>query len=83
MNDLVSILTPTYNTEKFIRSTIESAQNQTYTNWEMILVDDASTDDTVAIIEEFVQKDNRIKLFKLPENQGNGFARNVALAIEA
>jgi glycosyltransferase involved in cell wall biosynthesis len=79
MNDLVSILTPTYNTEKFIRSTIESAKNQTYTNWEMILVDDASTDNTVAIIEEFVKKDSRIKLFKLPENRGNGFARNAAL----
>ncbi|WP_125718533.1 glycosyltransferase family 2 protein [Flavobacterium ustbae] len=79
MNALVSILTPTYNTEKFIKSTIESAQNQTYTNWEMILVDDASTDNTVAIIEKFVQKDSRIKLFKLPENRGNGFARNAAL----
>lgn len=79
MNDLVSILIPTYNTEKFIRLTIESAQNQTYTNWEMILVDDASTDNTVAIIEEFVKKDSRIKLFKLPENRGNGFARNAAL----
>jgi teichuronic acid biosynthesis glycosyltransferase TuaG len=79
MNDLVSILTPTYNTEKFIRSTIESAKNQTYINWEMILVDDASTDNTVAIIEEFVKKDSRIKLFKLPENRGNGFARNAAL----
>lgn len=79
MNDLVSILTPTYNTEKFIRSTIESAQNQTYTNWEMILVDDASTDNTITIIEEFVKKDSRIKLFKLPQNQGNGFARNAAL----
>ena len=79
MNDLVSILIPTYNTEKFIRSTIESVQNQTYTNWEMILVDDASTDKTVSIIEEFAQKDSRIKLFKLPENRGNGFARNAAL----
>jgi len=79
MNDLVSILTPTYNTEKFIRSTIESAQNQTYTNWEMILVDDASTDNTITIIEEFVKKDSRIKLFKLPQNRGNGFARNAAL----
>lgn len=79
MNDLVSILIPTYNIEKFIRSTIESVQNQTYTNWEMILVDDASTDKTVSIIEEFAQKDNRIKLFKLPENRGNGFARNAAL----
>ncbi|KOP37322.1 glycosyltransferase family 2 protein [Flavobacterium sp. WLB] len=79
MNDLVSILTPTYNTEKFIRATIESVQNQTYQNWEMILVDDASTDETVKIIADFAEKDNRIKLFKLPKNSGNGFARNVAL----
>lgn len=79
MNDLVSILTPTYNTEKFIRATIESVQNQTYQNWEMILVDDASTDETVKIISDFAEKDNRIKLFKLSKNSGNGFARNVAL----
>ncbi|RYJ39877.1 Glycosyl transferase family protein [Flavobacterium anhuiense] len=79
MNDLVSILTPTYNTEKFIRATIESVQNQTYKNWEMILVDDASTDQTVSVIEEFVQNDSRIKLFKLDKNSGNGFARNAAL----
>lgn len=79
MNDLVSILTPTYNTEKFIRATLESVQNQTYKNWEMILVDDASTDQTVSVIEEFVQNDSRIKLFKLDKNSGNGFARNAAL----
>lgn len=79
MNELVSIIVPTYNTEKFIRSTIESVQNQTYTNWEMVLVDDASADKTVSIIEEFARYDNRIKLFKLPENRGNGFARNAAL----
>ncbi len=79
MSELVSIIVPTFNTEKFIRQTIESVQNQTYINWEMILADDASTDNTVRIIEEFAQKDNRIKLFKLPENRGNGFARNAAL----
>ncbi len=79
MSELVSIIVPTFNTEKFIRQTIESVQNQTYENWEMILADDASTDKTVAIIEEFAQKDNRIKLFKLPKNRGNGFARNTAL----
>ncbi|WP_343588902.1 glycosyltransferase family 2 protein [Flavobacterium sp.] len=79
MNELVSIIVPTYNTEKFIRQTIESVQNQTYSNWEMILADDASTDKTLAIIEEFAKNDNRIKLFKLPENRGNGFARNTAL----
>lgn len=79
MNELVSIIVPTYNTEKFILKTLESVQNQTYQNWEMILADDASTDKTVVIIEEFAQKDNRIKLFKLQENRGNGFARNAAL----
>ncbi|PBJ12699.1 glycosyltransferase family 2 protein [Flavobacterium sp. ACN6] len=79
MNDLVSILTPTYNTEKFIRATIKSVQKQTYQNWEMILVDDASTDKTVSIIEVFAQNDSRIKLFRLSKNSGNGFARNQAL----
>jgi GT2 family glycosyltransferase len=64
MNDLVSILTPTYNTEKFIKSTIESAKNQTYTNWEMILVDDASTDGTSDAIREQFPDVNII--------QGNG-----------
>ena len=79
MNELVSIITPTYNTEKFIKLTIQSVQNQTFENWEMILVDDASTDETVKIISELAKADNRIKLFQLPNNSGNGFARNVAL----
>lgn len=79
MSELVSIITPTYNAEKYIRETLLSVVNQSYQNWEMILADDASTDGTIAIIKEFAQKDNRIKLFKLQENRGNGFARNAAL----
>jgi len=79
MNELVSIIIPTYNTEKFIRATLQSVQNQTYQNWEMILVDDASTDRTVSVIEEFAKNDSRIKLFKLEKNSGNGFARNIAV----
>jgi teichuronic acid biosynthesis glycosyltransferase TuaG len=79
MSELVSIITPTFNAEKFIRATIESVQNQSYQNWEMILVDDDSTDKTIDIIKEFAQKDNRLKLTELPKNSGNGFARNVAL----
>lgn len=79
MSELVSIITPTYNTEKFITETLKSVQNQTYQNWEMILVDDASTDETVKIIQDFAEKDSRIKLFKLEKNSGNGFARNIAL----
>ena len=79
MSELVSIITPTFNAEKYVRATLQSVVDQSYQNWEMILVDDASTDKTVKIIEDFAQKDNRIKLFKLDRNSGNGFARNVAL----
>lgn len=79
MNGLVSIITPTYNSAKFIAETIQSVQNQTYTNWEMLLVDDGSTDDTVAIIEKFQEKDLRVKLFKLEKNSGPAVARNTAI----
>ncbi|WP_316634768.1 glycosyltransferase family 2 protein [uncultured Flavobacterium sp.] len=79
MSELVSIIVPTYNTEKFIGLTLQSVKNQIYQNWEMILVDDASTDNTVKIINDFAEKDSRIKLFRLAKNSGNGFARNVAL----
>lgn len=79
MQDKVSIITPTYNSEAFISETITSVQNQTYPYWEMIIVDDASTDNTVEIIKQFVEKDNRIKFFVLDENQGPGNARQTAL----
>lgn len=80
MKPLVSIITPTFNSEKFISETIKSIQNQTYQNWEMIVVDDASSDATTAIIKLASENDNRIKLFKLEENSGTGIARNTALA---
>ncbi|KUJ62550.1 glycosyl transferase [Flavobacteriaceae bacterium CRH] len=79
MSELVSIITPTFNAGKYVTATLQSVIEQSYQNWEMILVDDGSTDDTVKIIEDFAEKDNRIKLFKLSKNSGNGFARNVAL----
>jgi glycosyltransferase involved in cell wall biosynthesis len=53
---LVSIIIPTFNSEKFILEAIQSVQNQTYENWELILVDDCSSDNTVAIILEMVEK---------------------------
>jgi len=59
---LISIITPTYNHERFIKHCIESVLSQTYKNWEMIIVDDGSTDNTVSIIEEY--KDERIHLIK-------------------
>lgn len=77
---LVSIITPSFNSEKFIVETIQSVQNQTYQNWEMIIVDDCSTDQTVSIIEQFVKNDNRIHLFQLDKNSGAGIARETALS---
>lgn len=60
---LVSIITPTYNHEKYIKDCIQSAINQTYTNWEMIVVNDGSTDNTSAIVKTFAEKDSRIRVF--------------------
>ncbi len=78
---LVSIITPSYNSEKFISETIQSVQNQTHQNWEMILVDDGSQDKTVEIIESFITNDNRIQLHKLQTNSGAGIARNTAIQL--
>lgn len=74
--ELVSIITPTYNSAEFISETIRSIQAQTYENWELLITDDCSTDDTVKIIENFAAEDNRIKIFRLDKNSGAGVARN-------
>ena len=76
MESLVSIITPTYNSEKFIEQTIQSVQAQHYTNWEMIIVDDASVDHTIKIVETIQKEDSRIKIIRLNENSGAGIARN-------
>ncbi|MUK87347.1 glycosyltransferase [Ornithinibacillus sp. L9] len=76
---LISVITPAFNAEKFISRTIESVLDQTYTNWEMVIVDDRSTDNTVSIIQEYQKKDERIKLHILPENSGSAIARNTAM----
>lgn len=76
---LVSVITPAYNAARFIDETIESVLSQTYTNWEMIIVDDCSTDNTVEIVQSYMKKDNRIKLFQLEKNSGSGVARNKAM----
>jgi teichuronic acid biosynthesis glycosyltransferase TuaG len=79
MSKLVSIITPTFNSEKFISETIQSVQKQSYRNWEMLLVDDGSTDKTVEIIQQFIEDDHRIHLFRLVKNSGASKARNEAI----
>lgn len=73
---LVSIITPSYNCSRFIGETIESIQAQTYINWELLITDDCSSDNSREIISEYASKDPRIKLLKLDQNSGAGVARN-------
>ena len=75
--DRVSIIMPSYNTAKFIGKSINSVLNQTYTNWELIIVDDCSTDNTDEVVASFI--DERIKYFKNETNSGAAVSRNKAL----
>ena len=77
--ELVSIITPVYNCEELVSKTIESVLNQTYQNWEMILVDDCTPDHSAEVIKKYQVKDDRIKYIKLDHNSGAAIARNVAL----
>ena len=78
MDDLVSIIMPSYNTAKFISETIESVLAQTYTYWELIIVDDCSTDDTDTVIRPYLA-DGRIRYMKNEKNSGAAASRNRAL----
>jgi len=73
---LVSVVTPTYNSAKYIGALIESIQAQTYQNWELLITDDCSEDETVEIIKQYAANDKRIKFFTLDSNSGAGIARN-------
>lgn len=76
---LVSIITPLYNSSVYVDEMLRSVQSQTFINWELLVVDDCSSDNSVDIITSFVAQDSRIKLIKLPENSGAAFARNTAI----
>src|ERR1700759_692275 len=72
---LVSVITPAYNAGNFIHETIDSVIAQTYTNWELIIIDDGSTDNTAAIVKQYVVRDSRIK-YLYQQNGKQGKARN-------
>ena len=77
--DLVSIIMPSYNCGEFVNETIRSVQAQTYQNWEIVFIDDCSTDDTIAKVSALSNKDERIHLFQNHSNQGAAVSRNKAL----
>lgn len=76
---IVSIVMPSFNASSFILPSIESVVSQTFTHWELIIVDDASRDGTVDCIAAEYSHDPRIKVFELPTNQGAAVARNTAI----
>lgn len=76
---LVSIITPNYNCVHFIAETIRSVQAQTYQNWEMIIVDDCSTDGSDKVVQLYMEEDKRIRFLKNPKNSGAAISRNYAL----
>lgn len=77
---LVSIIMPVYNTGKYLDKSIGSVIQQIYENWELIVVDDGSTDNSISIIQSFAQKDQRIQLYINESDQhGPGIARNIGL----
>lgn len=72
----VSIITPSYNCAEYIKETIQSIQAQTFTDWELLITDDCSSDNSREIIKNLAEKDQRIRLLCLDKNSGAGVARN-------
>lgn len=76
---LVSVIMPAYNSKGYIEKAIQSLQNQTYPNWELIIVDDASTDGTVDLVKNEIKENQKVHLLQNRENQGTGLARNLGI----
>lgn len=74
-----SVITPLYNCSKYLEQTIQSVISQTYENWEMIMVDDCSTDNSVEIAQSYAAQDERVKVIQLEKNSGAAVARNTAI----
>ena len=74
----VDIILPTFNCEQYVKETLDSIILQSFENWKLIIIDDASKDSTVKIIKEYL-KDKRINFFQLKKNKGAGFCRNFGL----
>lgn len=81
VNVNVSVVMPVYNVEKYVGKAIESILNQTYSNFELILVNDKSTDNSLEILRLYAINDKRIKIINKPINEGLGYARNSGMQI--
>lgn len=79
MDDLISIIMPSYNNDRYIKQAIQSVLDQTYSNWELIIVDDCSTDNTDLAVTPFLNSDKRLKYIKNNKNSGAAVSRNRAI----
>lgn len=79
MSEIISIITPTFNCGNFIFRSYQCLLKQSYTNWEWLVIDDGSTDNTAEQLSNLASSDDRIKIFSLNKNYGRGFARDFAL----
>lgn len=80
MDDLVSVIVANYNCEKYISQTIDSVLAQTYLNWELLIIDDCSKDNSIEIIKAYAERDRRIKLLKTSMNSGSaGLPRSIGV----
>lgn len=80
MPPVVSVVMPAYNTEKYIREAVSSIENQTLRDWELLVVDDCSTDHTYEILQKLAQEDARIKIIRNQTNCGAAMSRNIAFS---
>ena len=78
-NEMVSIIMPVYNGERYIGTSIESVLSQTYLNWELLIINDNSNDKTKQIVKGYQKKDSRIKIYNLKTNNGVANARNIGI----
>ncbi|HDG1675105.1 TPA: glycosyltransferase family 2 protein, partial [Kluyvera cryocrescens] len=72
---------PTFNSSSTVADSIKSVLEQSYSNWELLITDDCSTDDTLGIIQSFSDRDSRIKVFQNTENSGAGISRNNSISM--
>ena len=81
MKNMISVIIPVYNVEEYLHFCLNSILKQTYQNFEIICIDDASTDSSLEILEYFTQKDSRVKIIKNDYNKGPGYSRNRGLDV--
>ena len=76
---MISVIMPLYNNEKYVKEAILSVINQTYSDWELLIIDDASTDDSKNVVKKLIGGVKQIRLFELKKNQGVSYARNLGI----